>query len=108
MIGVWRCPVCEGVNQGGRACVACGAVVPAGERVRAAVRARMPAAEAPGPPPVPPTPRRRDLRALPTPEEMYLSEGADPFAEPYGWDVRPLPGGCLVSHGPRRRRRRWW
>jgi hypothetical protein len=25
-MSVWRCPVCEGVNQGGRTCTACGAV----------------------------------------------------------------------------------
>ena len=36
MIGIWRCRVCEGVNQGGRVCATCGTEVPHGEPLRAA------------------------------------------------------------------------
>lgn len=108
MIGVWRCPVCESVNRGGRTCVACGSEVPAGTRLRTAVRTRLPSPATAAPKPVPPTPRRRELRALPAPEEMYLGDADDPFADPSGWELRPLPGGCLVVQGPRRRRRTWW
>jgi hypothetical protein len=103
---VWRCRVCEAVNRGGRECATCGAVVPRGEPLRAAVRTRVPTATRRSPAPVPPTPRRRELRALPAPEELILADPFDLFAAPDGFDVRPLPGGCLVSMGPRRRRRR--
>jgi hypothetical protein len=106
-VSVWRCRVCEGVNQGGRTCTTCGAEVPRGEPVRAAVRTRVPRSRPVAPPPVPPTPRRREV---PTPEELFA---ADPFGlfetEEGGMDFRPIPGGCLVSTGPRRRpRRRHW
>lgn len=110
MSAVWRCRVCEAVNRGGRTCTTCGAVVPPGETVRAAVRTRTPGgARRARPAPVPPTPRRRDLRELPSPEEMVLM---DPFGLFAGPDdeigFRPVPGGCLYSAGPRRRRPRRW
>jgi hypothetical protein len=73
-MSVWRCPVCEGVKQGGRTCKACGAVMPHGQPLRAAVRSRLPSAGDPAPPPVPPTPRRREHRELPTPDELRLVE----------------------------------
>ena len=38
MSAVWRCRVCGGVNRGERVCSTCGAVVPRGEPLRAAVR----------------------------------------------------------------------
>jgi hypothetical protein len=34
----WRCGVCEGVNDGGRTCTTCGAVVPLRSIVATAVR----------------------------------------------------------------------
>ena len=106
MSGVWRCRVCEGVNQGGRTCATCGAVVPVGEPVRAAVRTRIPTTTRSAPPPVPPTPRRRDLDELPTLEELLLGDPRDLFSPGGRLEVTPLPGGCLVSPMPRRRRRR--
>lgn len=107
-MSVWRCRVCEGVNQGGRSCTSCGAVVPVGEPVRAAVRARIPPADGGAPAPVPPTPRRRELEALPTLEELLFGSPEDLFAEDGRPMVTPLPGGCLMAPVPRRRRRRRW
>ena len=108
MSAVWRCRVCEGVNQGGRTCATCGAVVPLGEPVRAAVRARIPSTESrpPPPPPVPPTPRRRELEELPTIEDLLFGDPEDLFAPGDRLELTPLPGGCLFSPVPRRRRRR--
>ena len=100
---IWRCRVCEGVNQGGRTCATCGAEVPRGEPLRAAVRTRLPSTLEPVPPPVPPTPRRRQLRELPTVHELSRLDPDEMFEGAYGLDMRPLPGGCLVSFMPRRR-----
>jgi hypothetical protein len=102
---VWRCRVCEGVNRGGRTCATCGAEVPVGEPLRAAVRTIRPASTRPAtPPPVPPNPTRRDLRAHPIPEEIHPVESDDPLDFDNGFDIRPMPGGCLVTMGPPRRR----
>jgi hypothetical protein len=105
MSAIWRCPVCEGVNRGGRTCSACGATVPPGEPLRAAVRTRLPSA-AHAPPPVPRTPRRRQLRELSSPEELIRMDPHDLFAARDSVDIRPLPGGCLVSFVPRSGNRR--
>lgn len=102
MSAVWRCRVCEGVNQGGRTCAVCGAEVPPGEKLRTAVRTRIPKASETVPPPVPPTPRRRELRDVPTPEELTALGPADLFGSLSDVDIRPMPGGCLVSVVPRR------
>ena len=99
---VWRCRVCEAVNQGGRTCATCGTVVPLGEPVRAAVRTRLPADTPPAVKPVPPTPRRRELRSLPPPEVMEISSFED-LGEDF--EIVPVPGGCLITSTPRRRRR---
>jgi hypothetical protein len=80
--------------------VTCGAEVPRGEPLRAAVRTRLPSTTEPAVAPVPPTARRRELRQLPTPEEMTYVDADDLFAAPEGFDIRPMPGGCLVSFGP--------
>lgn len=108
MSAVWRCRVCEGVNQGGRTCAACGAVVPAGEPIRAAVRTRMPAAAPAAPPPVPPTPRRRDLRELPTMADLHRVDSAELFEPDSRMAITPIPGGCLIAPAPVRRRPRWY
>ena len=108
MSTVWRCPVCEGVNQGGRTCTACGAVVPHGQPLRTAVKSRLPSAGEPAPPPVPPTPRRRELREMPTPDELQLVEPDDLLSTDSGFRMVPLPGGCLVSFAPRRTQQRSW
>lgn len=49
-----------------------------------------------------PTPRRRDLRDVPTPEELSALGPADLFGSLSDVDIRPMPGGCLVSVVPRR------
>lgn len=102
MSAVWRCRVCEGVNRDGRICSTCGAEVPLGEPLRAAVRTVRPSKTQPATAPVPPSVSRRDLRSIPVPEEIYPvdSEGRLDFEN--GFDIRPMPGGCLVSFGPRR------
>ena len=109
-MSVWRCRVCEGVNQGGRVCATCGAQVPPGEPLREAVRSRLPAATTapPAPPPVPPTPRARELRRLPSPEEMSHAESEDLYSGSGDWKMTPIPGGCLVSFVPREYRRHSW
>jgi hypothetical protein len=58
---------------------------------------------------VPPTPRRRDLRELPTPEELLLTDPFELFRD--GGRIHVVPGGCLMPVAPRRRRRsrmRWY
>ena len=102
---IWRCRVCEGVNQGGRVCMTCGTAVPPGEPLREAVRTRLPSRTPPvAPPPVPPTPRRRELRSVPTPAEMTFVNRDRAFSDFNDIDITPLPGGCLVTLGPRRDR----
>ena len=104
---MWRCRVCEGVNASGRTCAICGAEVPPGEVLRTAVRTRIPQAASPAP--VPPTPRRRDLRGIPSPEDLRPLTPGDLFGSLEDVDIRPMPGGCLVSFAPKttsRRRRR--
>jgi hypothetical protein len=108
MSAVWRCPVCEGVNRGGRTCSTCGATVPPGEPLREAVRTRLPSSTRHVPPPVPPTPRRRQLRELPSPEQLIDIDPHDLFAPRDGVEIRPMPGGCLVSFAPRRGNPRTW
>ena len=102
-MSVWRCRVCEGVNQGGRVCGTCGTEVPVGEPLRAAVRNRLPPRPPVAPPPVPPTPTRREYRDIPTPEEMDRIDPDGDFATYNGMNIVPLPGGCLVSFGPKHR-----
>ncbi len=101
---MWRCRVCEGVNQGGRVCVTCGAEVARGEPLRAAVRTRLPSQYPPAPPPVPPTTPRREMRSVPTPEDMGRVETDGLLSTFDGLKIVPLPGGCLVSLPPARRR----
>jgi hypothetical protein len=105
-VTVWRCRVCEGVNTSGRTCAICGAEVPPGEVLRSAVRTRVPKVTGPAPPPVPPTLRRRERRDVPTLDELRPLTPADLFASMDDIDVRPMPGGCLVSMAPKSRGRR--
>lgn len=101
---VWRCRVCEGVNRNGRVCATCGAEVPLTEPLRAAVRTITPSSTRPAtPPPVPPNPTRHELRSYPIPEEIYPVESDDRLDFDNGFDIRPMPGGCMVSFGPRDR-----
>lgn len=108
MSAVWRCRVCEGVNQGGRTCATCGAVVPVGEPLRAAVRTRIPAGHPAAPAPVPPTPTRRELRTLPTPEDLREADSAALFMPGTRMEIHRVPGGCVVAPVPARRRRPRW
>jgi hypothetical protein len=108
MSAIWRCRVCEGVNQGGRVCATCGTEVPVGEPLRAAVRTRMPsttAPAAPAPSPVPPTTRRRELRSMPSPDELRMLDPEELFTRP-DLKILPIPGGCLVSVVPKELRPR--
>lgn len=101
-MSVWRCRVCEGVNQGGRVCATCGAEVPRGEPVRAAVRTRLPSTLEPAPSPVPPTATRNELREMPTPDELSRLDPYEMYNAENGFDITPLPGGCLFTFGPKR------
>lgn len=120
MTAVWRCRLCEGVNRDGRVCTTCGAEVPRGEPLRAAIRTITPSTFQPAtppptkgpwlappwsaPPPVPPSMSRRELRTLPVPEEIHPVDSEDALDFDNAFDFRPLPGGCLLSLGPRRSR----
>ena len=53
----WRCPVCDGVNHGGRVCTTCGETLPEGFVPRDATRRTAPSTG--GPPTVVPVPRPR-------------------------------------------------
>lgn len=108
MSAVWRCRVCEAVNQGGRTCTTCGTTVPVGEPLRAAVRTRMPAADPVAPPPVPPTPTRRELEELPTIEDLLRAERSAIFMPGTRMEIHPMPGGCMMAPAPTRRRRPRW
>jgi len=99
--GIWRCRVCEGVNQRGRVCGTCGTQVPPGEPLRAAVRTRLPSKLEPSPPPVPPMVPRRNLRTMPTPADLRRIETEGDISAFDGLKIVPLPGGCLVLGGGR-------
>ena len=100
---VWRCRVCEGVNRSGRVCATCGTEVPIGEPLRAAVRTIKPSSTRPAaPPPVPPDPSRQDLRTHPIPEEIYPVDSDDHLDFDNGFEIHPMPGGCMITSGPRR------
>lgn len=77
MPAVWRCPVCEGVNRGGRTCSTCGEQLPSGF-VPADATPRQPEAR-PRPSYAPPrtvAPPPRRAPRFPSPEEIF---GSDPF-----------------------------
>jgi hypothetical protein len=73
-------------------------VVPVGEPLRAAVRSIKPTSTRPAtaPPPVPPSPRRRELRTHPIPEEIYPVESDERLDFVNGFEIRPMPGGCMI------------
>ena len=98
---VWRCRLCEGVNRTGRVCATCGAEVPLGEPLRAAVRTMKPSSTRPAaPPPVPPDPTRRELRDYPIPEEIHPVSSDDRLDFENAFEIRPLPGGCMINFSP--------
>ena len=98
---VWRCAVCETVNEGGTTCAACGAVMTRTSRALNAARARV----APLPPPPPPAelpqPVRRAINREPVDEAEW------PYEE-QNFRMIPVPGGCIMVGTPRRRDRSGW
>jgi hypothetical protein len=96
--GTWRCGVCETVNHGGRTCVACGADLTRRSTAATAVRTRLSPRIPPPPAPAPlPEPVRRAIDRDPVPEDEWVEVEYD---EPR-MSVLPIPGGCLISSGPR-------
>jgi hypothetical protein len=92
---LWKCAVCETVNDGGRFCSACGAPLSRRSAAATAVRGRI--APAPAPPPVEPLsePVRRAINREPVDESEW------PYEES-SFTMVPMPGGCLVVGRPRR------
>lgn len=95
MSALWRCGVCETVNDGGRTCSACGADLTRRSSVTTAVRTKLtpPAPVRPAPAPVA-EPVRRAINREPVPEAEWEEYEAES-------DLRflPVPGGCLVIGG---------
>ena len=69
---VWRCPVCEGVNRGGRTCATCGETLPEGYTPVDVGRPLPPSASTTAPKVVRPPSAPR----TPSPEEIF---GSNPF-----------------------------
>lgn len=103
MSTMWRCRVCEGVNSGSNTCATCGAVAFRPDPIRTRVRTRV--AEGLARVPVPRSPSVRRRPPVPVDPPLEYSDDAASFERPR-IRVLPLPGGCLFSVGPRRRRRR--
>lgn len=93
----WQCAVCEAVNYVGRECTACGATLTRRSTVATSVRGRLTPTPPPPPPPAPlPRPVERAINREPVPAEEWEEIET-------GYSVVPIPGGCLVSMGPRQR-----
>jgi hypothetical protein len=78
----WRCPVCEGVNHGGRVCATCGERLPEGFVPRDAAPRAAPAA---GPPVVVPVPRPRGF------DDIFGPAAGEP-GPPEPWPAAPWRG----------------
>jgi hypothetical protein len=95
MNAIWKCGVCEAVNQGGTTCTACGASMTRRSRVLTSARARLTPPVPPPPEPAPlPEPVRRAISREPVPEEELEYEDDRLL-------MLPMPGGCLVLGRPR-------
>ena len=95
MSALWRCALCETVNDGGRTCQACGAELTPSSAAVTAVRARVTPPAPFLPPPAPlPSPVRRAVNREPVPAEEW-----DEYEEETRLRFLPLPGGCLVIGG---------
>jgi hypothetical protein len=92
---VWKCGVCEAVNQGGRTCAACGAAMTRRSAAVTTVRGRvapvppLPDPGAPLPPPV-----QRAINREPVDEEEW------PYDES-SFRILPVPVGCIIVGRPR-------
>ncbi len=98
MSATWQCGVCETFNSAGRICSACGASLTRRSTIATAVRSRLTPVP---PPPVTaplPDPVRRAINREPIPAEDF-----EEFEVETRYNVTPIPGGCLVSFGPRLR-----
>lgn len=97
MTALWRCGVCETVNQGGRNCSACGAAMTLRSAAATSARGRLVPVPLPPPAATPlPEPVRRAINREPIPEEEWPYEKSD-------LRVLPMPGGCLITSTPRKR-----
>jgi hypothetical protein len=97
MTTLWKCAVCETVNDGGRSCTACGAPLTRRSAAATAVRGRIAPVPAPPPPAAPlPEPIRRAINREPVEESEWPYDNASVT-------MVPLPGGCLFTIRPRRR-----
>lgn len=95
---VWQCSVCETVNQGGRECAACGAVMTRSSAATTAVRSRVaPIGRLPDPQEPLPPPVRRAINREPVVEEEW------PYDEEMSYRMIPVPGGCIMVGTPRAR-----
>jgi len=93
---IWRCGVCETVNDGGRSCVACGADLTRRSALATTVRTRMAPVGPPPPPVIPapplPEPVRRGISREPVSDDEW-----DDYEEESGRLIPiPIPGGCLM------------
>lgn len=96
---MWRCGVCETVNQGGRNCSACGAAMTLRSVAATSVRGRLAPVQIPPPAATPlPEPVRRAINREPVLDEDWPYEETD-------LRVLPMPGGCLITSTPRDRSR---
>jgi hypothetical protein len=95
MNALWRCAVCETVNDGGRVCAACGAPLTRRSAAVTTVRGKVFPVQAPPAPAPLPEPVQRAINREPIDEDGW---------EPYEPDFSmvPIPGGCLFVSRPRR------
>ena len=100
MSAVWRCRLCEGVNRGGRVCATCGAEVPHGEPLRAAIRTITPSTFQPATPPPTPPPKA-DTTAAHTTVRPPLMAGP-PMGGPAAGPAQHQPSRTPHHPGPRR------
>lgn len=95
MSALWRCGVCESINQGTRECAACGAVMTRGSAAATAVRGRVLPVTLPDPQqPLPPSVGRA-INREPVVEEEW------PYDDEMSYRMIPMPGGCIMVGTPR-------
>ncbi len=95
MNGIWRCGVCETVNNGGRTCAACGADLTRRSALATTVRTKITPVRPPPPPAIPSPPLAEPVRRAISREPVTEDEWED-----YEVNSRlipiPIPGGCLM------------